>query len=79
MQTNKKTGTKGIDREQKNGFIEGDNVVPQGGHINENEEPVEEKSDKIDKQTEENNKREPEVNPPLNPPQKTETDTNPWK
>jgi hypothetical protein len=41
MQTNKKTGTKGIDREQKNGFIEGDNVVPQGGHINENEEPVE--------------------------------------
>jgi hypothetical protein len=79
MHTNKKTGTKDIDLDQQKGFIEGDNVVPQGGHINENEEPVEEKSDKINKQSKDNNKQskdnnkqEPEVNPPLNPPQKTE-------
>lgn len=72
MHTNKKTGTKDIDREQQNGFIEGDNVVPQGGHVDENEEPVEEKSDKINKQSKDNTKRQPEVNPPLNPPQKTE-------
>jgi hypothetical protein len=49
-------------REQQNNFIEGDHVVPQGGEIDENDEPVEEKSKEIYKQ----------INPPSTPPQKTE-------
>lgn len=73
MDTHKESNTKDIAREQQKGFIEGDNVVPQGGHIDDNEEPVEEKSDKINKQSKDkNNKQEPEVNPPSNPPQRTE-------
>jgi hypothetical protein len=57
-------------REQQRKFIKGDNVVSQGGNIEDYEEPVEEKSDNINRQT--NYKKEPEINPPLNPSQKTD-------
>lgn len=68
MYTDNKNKKKDNREEQQTNFIEGDNVVPQGGNVDD-EEPVEERSDNIHKQT---NKKHPDINPPLNPPQKTE-------
>jgi hypothetical protein len=59
-------------QEQKNNFIEGDNVVPQGGEVNKNDKPDENKSTDIYKQSKSGKKHQPEVNPPSNPPQKPE-------
>jgi hypothetical protein len=59
-------------QEQQNNFIEGDNVVPQGGAINKSDEQNENTSADIYKQSKSGKKSQPDVNPPSSPPQKPE-------
>ena len=59
-------------QEQQNNFIEGDNVVPQGGEINKNDKQDENSSADIYKQSKSRKKHQSEVNPPSNAPQKPE-------
>ena len=67
----KKENNNGQMSNQQSGFMEGDGVVPQGGHVRDFEEPVEENSDKVNKSTN-SNKNKPEIDQPMNEPQKTE-------
>ena len=59
-------------QEQQNNFIEGDNVVPQGGEVNKNDKRAENKSTDAYKQSKSGKKHQPQVNPPSSPPQKIE-------
>jgi len=68
------TNNKGMEdskQEQQNNFIEGDNVVPQGGEVNKNDKRANNKSADAYQQSK-SGKKHQNVNPPSSPPQKIE-------
>jgi hypothetical protein len=67
------TNNKGMEdkkQEQQNNFIEGDNVVPQGGEVNKNDKRADNKS--TDAYQSKSGKKYQNINPPSSAPQKIE-------